>query len=162
MHWYKLIKKTKTMLTGFKHLHSANRWILLVLLLLVIITSFQKWKGNKEYTKQDDKLNLLTFIFTHVQLLIGLVLYFTSSWVQFNENTMSNSLLRFFTVEHIFGMLVAITLITLGRIKGKKIIDSTRRHKLTFWYFFIALIIMLATIPWPFRAWADAAGIGWM
>ncbi len=150
------------MLTGFKHLHSANRYILLALLLIVIITSFQKWKGKKEYTKQDDKLNLITFIITHIQLLLGLVLYFTSNWVQFNENTMSSSLLRFFTVEHIFGMLIAITLITLGRIKGKKITDSVRRHKLTFWYFFIALIIMLATIPWPFRAWSEAAGIGWI
>ena len=150
------------MLTGFKHLHSANRYILLALLLIVIITSFQKWKGKKEYTKQDDKVNLITLIMTHIPLWVGVVLYFTSNWVQFNENTMSSSLLRFFTVEHIFGMLIAITLITLGRIKGKKITDSVRRHKLTFWYFFIALIIMLATIPWPFRAWSEAAGIGWI
>ena len=150
------------MLTGFKHLHSANRYVLLALLLIVIITSFQKWKGNKEYTKQDDKLNLLTFIFTHIQLVLGLVLYFKSNWVQFNENTMSNALLRFFTMEHLVGMLVAIILITIGRIKGKKIVDSTKRHKLTFRYFFIALIVMIASIPWPFRAFAEAAGIGWM
>ena len=149
------------MVTGFKHLHSANRYILLALLLLVIITSFQKWKGKKEYTKQDDKLNLFAFIFTHIQLLLGLGLYFTSDWVRFDDTTMSSPLIRFFTVEHIFGMLVAITLITLGRIKGKKITDSVRRHKLTFWYFFIGLVIILATIPWPFRSWAEAAGIGW-
>ena len=150
------------MLTGFKHLHSANRYVLLALLLILIITSLKKWKGNKEYTKQDDKLNLLTFIFTHVQLLLGLVLYFKSDWVQFNENTMSNALLRFFTMEHLVGMLIAITLITIGRIKGKKITDSVKRHKLTFWYFLIALVIMGASIPWPFRAFAEAAGIGWM
>ena len=143
------------------HLHSTLRYFLLVFLLLVIVTSYQKWKGKKEYTKQDDKLNLITFILTHIQLLVGLGLYFTSDWVRFDGDTMSNSLLRFFTVEHIFGMLVAITLITLGRINGKKISDSVRRHKHTFWYFFIALIIMLATIPWPFRSWAEGAGIGW-
>ncbi len=150
------------MLTGLKHLHSANRYILLALLLIVIISSLMKWKGNKMYSKQDDKLNLLTFIFTHIQLLIGLGLYFMSSWVQFNENTMSNALLRFFTVEHLIGMLIAIALITIGRIKGKKITESARRHKMTFWYFFIALIIMIASIPWPFRSFAEAAGIGWM
>lgn len=143
------------------HLHSATRYILLALLLIVIITSFQKWKGKKEYTKQDNQLNLFAFIFTHIQLLLGLGLYFTSNWVRFDEDTMSSPLIRFFTVEHIFGMLVAITLITLGRIKGKKIIDATSRHKLTFWYFFIALIVMLVTIPWPFREWAEAAGIEW-
>lgn len=150
------------MLTGFKHLHSVNRYVLLALLLIVIITSFRKWKGNKEYSKQDDKLNLVTFILTHVQLLLGLFLYFKSDWVQFNENTMSNALLRFFTMEHFVGMLIAIALITIGRIKGKKMIDSVRRHKTTFWYFFIALVIMIASIPWPFRAIAKTAGIGWM
>ena len=143
------------------HLHSLNRYIILVLILVVIFSSFKKWKGNKEYTKQDDKLNLMTFIFAHLQLVVGLVLYFKSNWVQFNENTMSNSLLRFFTVEHIFGMIVAIALITIARIKGKKITEAAKRHKMTFTYYLIALIIMLATIPWPFRSWAESAGIGW-
>lgn len=139
------------MLTGFKHLHSANRYILLALLLTVIIISFNKWKGKKEYTTQDDKLNLLTFIFTHLQLLIGFVLYFTSGMVQFNGDTMANKIIRFFTVEHMIGMLIAITLITIARIKGKKITDAVRRHKLTFTYYLIALIIIIASVPWPFR-----------
>ena len=149
------------MLTGFGHLHSANRYILLALLLVVIITSFLKWKGKKEYTKQDNKLNLLTFIFAHLQLLLGFVLYFSKGWHNFFLDYKGESFLRFFGIEHMVGMLIAITLITLGRIKGKKIEDSMRRHKLTFWYFFIALIIILITIPWPFREWAEAAQIGW-
>ena len=86
------------MLTGFKHLHSANRYILLALLLIVIITSFQKWKGKKEYTKQDDKLNLITFILTHVQLLVGLGLFFMSGRVVFNEFTMKG-IYRFFRCD---------------------------------------------------------------
>lgn len=139
------------MLTGFKHLHSANRYILLALLLTVIIISFNKWKGKKEYTPQDDKLNLLTFIFTHLQLLIGFVLYFTSGMVQFNGDTMANKIIRFFTVEHMIGMLIAITLITIARIKGKKITDAVRRHKLTFTYYLIALLIIIVSVPWPFR-----------
>lgn len=139
------------MLKGFEHLHSANRYILLALLLIVIITSFQKWKGKKEYTKQDDKLNLLAFIFTHLQLLLGLTLYFTSSRVVLKGLDMSDKYDRFFTIEHTLGMLIAIALITIARIKGKKIVDAVRRHKLTFTYYLIALIIIFASIPWPFR-----------
>lgn len=146
------------MLTGFKHLHSVNRYAILILLLVVIISSYKKWKGNKEYTKQDDKLNLVTFILTHIQLLLGIVLYFTSSFVQFGGETMSNKILRFFTVEHTLGMLIAIALITIGRIKGKKITDAALRHKFTFKYFLIALIIIFLSIPWPFRG----LGMGWM
>lgn len=143
------------MLTGFKHLHSANRYVLLALLLIVIVTSFMKWQGKKEYTKQDDKFNLLAFIFTHVQLLIGIVLFFTSSRVVLKGLDMSDKYDRFFTIEHTLGMLIAIVLITIGRIKGKKIIDSVKRHKLTFWYFFIAIVIMIASIPWPFRGFGN-------
>ena len=143
------------MITGFQHLHSVNRYILLALLLIVIISSFQKWKGNKEYTKQDDKLNLITFIITHLQLLIGMILYYSSyvnnGLVQFNGDTMANKIIRFFTVEHFLGMLIAIALITVARIKGKKIVEGVKRHKMTFWYYLIALIIIFASIPWPFR-----------
>ena len=150
------------MLTGFKHLHSLNRYVILILILVVIFTSFKKWKSNAEYSKQDDKINLLTFIFCHVQLLIGLVLYFTSDWVKFNSETMSSAITRFFTVEHIFGMVIAIALITIARIKGKKTANATRRHNLTFWYYIIALLIIIATIPWPFRSWAAGLGIDWI
>lgn len=139
------------MLTGFKHLHSLNRYIILALLLVVIYKSYTGWKKKQAYTPLDDKLNLFTFIFSHIQLTIGLVLYFTSPLVQFSENTMGDKILRFFTVEHIFGMLIAIALITIIRIKLKKITDDTTKHKKTFTYYLIALIIIFITIPWPFR-----------
>lgn len=146
------------MLTGLKHLHSLNRYIILVLLLVVIYKSFTGWKKKKAYTPLDDKLNLFTFIFSHLQLTVGFVLYFISPWVQFNEFTMGNKILRFFTVEHIFGMLIAIALITIARIKLKKVTDDTLKHKKTFIYYLIALIIIFITIPWPFRNLGD---FGW-
>lgn len=146
------------MLTGLKHFHSLNRYIILVLLLVVIYKSFTGWKKKQAYTATDDKLNLFTFIFSHIQLTIGLVLYFTSNWVQFNEFTMGNKILRFFTVEHIFGMVIAIALITIARVKLKKMNDDTLKHKKTFIYYLIALIIIFATIPWPFRNLGD---FGW-
>ena len=149
-------KKQDFMLTGFGHLHSANRYILLALILIVLITSFTKWRGNKEYTNQDDKLNLITFIITHIQLLLGVVLYFAKGWHNFSPSTMKEPILRFFSVEHMIGMLIAIALITLARIKGKKIAEAAKRHKLTFWYYLIALVLVVASIPWPFRGFGNA------
>ena len=143
------------MLTGLGHLHSANRYILLALILVVLITSFTKWRGNKDYTKQDDKLNLITFIITHVQLLLGFILYLAKGWHNFTPSTMKVPALRFFAVEHLLGMLIAIALITIARIKGKKIIEAAKRHKLTFWYYFIALVIIFVSIPWPFRGFGN-------
>jgi hypothetical protein len=143
------------MLTGFGHLHSANRYILLALILIVIFTSFSKWRGKQSYSAQDDKLNLITFILTHIQLLLGFILYFAKGWYQFTPSTMKVPALRFFSVEHMVGMLIAIALITLARIKGKKVAEAAKRHKLTFWYYVIALILIFASIPWPFRGFGN-------
>ena len=73
--------------------------------------------------------------------------------VQFSENTMSNGLLRFFTMEHTLMMLIAIILVTIGNRMAK-----TGNAKRVFWYYFIALVIILAAIPWPFRT---ELGAGW-
>lgn len=139
------------MFKGIQHLHSFSRYAILILLITAIVISYRKWKGKQAYTNQDDKLNLVTFIFTHLQLLGGLYLYLNSDFVKFNEYTMSNKIFRFFTVEHLLGMLIAIALITIVRIKLKKIKDDTTKHKKTFVYYLIALILILVSIPWPFR-----------
>ncbi len=139
------------MYTGLQHLHSLNRYIILVLLLVVIYTSFTKWKGKKIYTGLDNKLNLFTFISAHIQLTIGLVLYFWNKSGLVNFDNISVKIYRFFTLEHLVGMLIAIALITICRIKIKKISDHTKKHKQTFIYYLVALVIIFASIPWPFR-----------
>ena len=94
---------------------------------------------------------LLTLIFAHLQLVIGFYLYFTSAKVNLSSLDMANAIMRFFTVEHLVGMLIAIVLITLGRIQSKKITTPALKHKKIFVLFFIALLIILLSIPWPFR-----------
>jgi uncharacterized membrane protein len=66
-------------------------------------------------------------------------------------DVMKDKFFRFFWVEHPVGMLIAIVLITLGNAMAKKIVSDTTKFKKAFWFFFIALIIILATVPWPFR-----------
>ncbi|MCD8529279.1 MAG: hypothetical protein LRY27_04845 [Chitinophagales bacterium] len=148
-------------MTGFIHLHSFMRWLILIALVWSIFSSYKKWKANDVFTKQDNTLNLVTFIFAHVQLLLGLALYFMGNkgMNYFGmEDFMKNSMMRFFAIEHIFGMLIAIGLITFGRIKMKKLTDATAKHKTIFIYYLIALLIILVTIPWPFRGF----GNGWI
>jgi hypothetical protein len=97
-------------------------------------------------------------IAAHTQLVIGLYLYFAGPWGSANIRNlgfgavMKDGVARFYAVEHIFGMLVAIVLITIGRGAAKKAIPDGAKHRRGFWLFLVALIIMLATIPWPFRA----------
>jgi hypothetical protein len=134
------------MYTGLLHTQSLLRYFVLIALIAVIIISLQKWLGKKPYTKFDNTASLYLFIFTHFQLLVGLILYFKSDLVQFNAGTMKEPELRYWAVEHITMNLIAIVLITLARTTSKKMADSTSRHKRMFIFNAIALLIIIVSI----------------
>ena len=141
------------MLQGLLHAHSGLRWIVLLLIIINVINALGGLSGNKVFTDRDKKLSLFALIFTHLQALLGIVLFFLDdSKVQFNENTMSNDVIRFYTVEHTLMMLIAVILVTIGNRSAK-----AGKAKQVFWYYFIALVLILAAIPWPFRD----LGAGW-
>ena len=88
------------------------------------------------------------------QLLVGLVLYialspFTKIAFQDFGGAMANASLRFWAVEHIFGMIVGIAFAHVGRVKIRKAVNDARRHRLATIYFGLALVAICASIPWP-------------
>lgn len=148
------------MYNGLLHAHSGLRWIALILLLLAIFNA-AKSASSGVYAKKDKMLNLFAMIFLHIQLLIGLILFFINDngKVVFDEGWMGNSVSRFFGMEHVLGMLIAITIVTLGRRKAEKKLKGTRaKHRKVMFSYTIGLIIILVSIPWPFRA---ALGGAW-
>lgn len=144
------------MYNGLVHAHSGLRYVVLALLLVAIFNAFSK-KKNSTWTAKDKKITLFAMIFTHVQLLLGLVLYFISPKVSFSEGFMQNEVLRFYAVEHLSLMLVAIALITIGYSKAKKASSDRKKFSAVATFYLIGLILMLAAIPWPFRN----LGAGW-
>jgi len=139
------------------HAHSGLRWILLFVLVIAILTALKRWMARSPYQTTDKKWFLLSLIFSHLQLVIGLYLYFVSPRVVFNESTMSDSDLRFYAVEHISVMVIAILLVTIGYRIAKSAKTEYTKYKRIFWYFFIALVLMLSRIPWP----GMVEGAGW-
>ncbi len=138
------------MYNGLVHAHSGLRWIVLILLIVAIFNAFSK-KKTGIYSEGDRKLALFTMISTHVQFLVGLVLYFISERVVFSGDSMGNDFYRFYLVEHALMMLIAIVLITVGHSKSKKAADGAAKFKAISIFYLIALILILAAIPWPFR-----------
>jgi len=134
------------MYNGLLHAHSGVRYIVLLGLLIVVVTSLLGWINRKPYTPTDNKLSLYLFIATHIQLLLGLILYFVSPFVQFGGTTMSDKTTRYWTVEHMVGMLVAVVLITLARSTSKRMSDDNARHKRMFIFNFVALVVIIAII----------------
>ena len=131
--------------SGLLHLHNFLRWIILLFLILSIIQAFGKNPGLK-------KTSLWLLIAAHITLLIGLYQYFTGSFgyklIQANgfAAVMKDSAMRFWAVEHITGMIIAIILITIARGKSKK-----AGYSAASWLYIVALLIILAVAPWPFR-----------
>lgn len=126
-----------------KSAHSGWRYIVLILLVVAVLQAIMGWFGNKAYTEGNRKLNVFTLISAHVQLLFGLVLYFLSP---LTKGPMSDSLFRYWKVEHISMMIIAIILITVGNAKSKKVTDAVQKHKKIAIFFGIALIFILVSI----------------
>jgi hypothetical protein len=141
----------------FLVLHSLLRWVILILLVASILKSYTGWQQKKAFTPGDRKTWLFTLIAGHTTLLIGLgQLFFgrygiLTSKLPEGTSIMKDKFFRFYWVEHPVGMIVAIILITLGYGMAKKAVSDETKFKKAFWYFLIALILILASIPWPFR-----------
>ena len=132
--------------TGLIYTHSYLRYFLLALLVVVVIKSLMGWLSQRSFTKMDDKLSLWLLIATHSQFLLGLVLFFTSDLVKFNAETMKNSDLRYWTVEHSTMMILAVVLITVARITHKKLPTDESKHKRLFLLNGAALVIIIIAI----------------
>lgn len=138
--------------------HSGLRWIALILLLYAIVNAAMK-KSKGVYTQGDRKLNMFAMVSLHLQLVIGLILYFVSPRVQVAlanfGAAMKNGMLRHVALEHIVMMVLAIAVITVGHAKSKRVTDAAAKHKKILVFYIIGLILILAAIPWPFRGWGN-------
>ncbi|MEY3946034.1 MAG: hypothetical protein RJB03_740 [Bacteroidota bacterium] len=143
--------------TGLLHLHNLLRWIIVVLLLLSIVKAYNGWKGNKSFSAGDAKIWLFTMIASHITLLLGLYQWLMGRYglltfeIPAGSSRMKDPFIRFFQVEHPVSMLLAILFITLGRGMAKKDLSDSLKYRQAFVYFFVALLLLLAAVPWPFR-----------
>lgn len=143
-------------MSALLHTHSGLRWIALILIVLAVFNAFSNSKSS-EYTDGSKKLHLFAMVSFHVQYLIGWVLYFMSNKVNFEGSWMKDSMSRFFGMEHVLIMTIAFVLLTMGYSKSKKAEGAAKYKKIATFYT-IALVLILAGIPWPFRA---ALGGSW-
>ena len=129
-------------------IHSFLRWAVLILLLATIIKSLNGLISKRSFSNSDNKISLFMMISAHTQLLVGIILYFVSPFVQFGN--VKDPEIRFFTMEHSTMMIIAIVFMSLARILSKKAATDNAKFKKLFTFSLIALLIILMAIPWPF------------
>lgn len=134
-------------------LHNLLRWAILLLLVINLMRHFVSLK--KPFTGIDKKLGLWLMIAAHLQLVIGLYQWFFGPFgLQGIKNSgmsqvMQNNTERFYSVEHTVSMIIAIILITIARGIYRKNIADLKKHRRCILLYALALIIILAMIPWP-------------
>lgn len=136
-------------------IHSLLRWAVLILGFLAVVSALFAVISKRRYKSSDNKMNLFFMISCDVQLIMGLILYFTGMWFEKVKSGMGAVMKypgeRFFAVEHALMMIIAWLLVHVGRSMVKKADTDAQKHKRTLIYFGIALLLILAMIPWPFR-----------
>ena len=134
-------------------IHSWLRWFILILALVILVKSVLGMSGGKDYLKGDNAMASAFVGLLDLQLLFGLALYFWTSDITSNAwggdvSPMKNATIRYWAVEHISIMIIAIALAHIGKVKVKKISDSAKKFKTQLIFFGIALLLILSRIPW--------------
>ncbi|MBT9187221.1 hypothetical protein [Zobellia russellii] len=133
--------------------HSYLAYVVLALLFLAVSNAIMGWVGNKMFTMEKDlRLSLFTLILSHIQLLVGLILYFVSpsglQAIQALGMGGLNSASRLLAVEHPFINIIAIVLITVGWSRHKKFVEGDKKFKSIAIFYGLGLVLILSRIPW--------------
>ena len=146
--------KANNMLSTLIFLHSLIRWFVLGTLLYSIYRAYRGYSHSLTFKNTDDVWRHWTATTTHIQLILGILLYSKSETVKaFVSGLGSRDRITepmFFGIIHIAFMLSAIVLVTIGSAMAKrKTIDKDKFKTLLIW-FGAALLLILIAIPWPF------------
>jgi hypothetical protein len=135
-------------------LHSLIRWFVLASLLFALYRAYTGWLGKKTFSKFDNQVRVITSTIAHIQLTVGVWLYFISPVVSYFlhnfKEAVHNRQIRFFGMEHITMMLIGITLITIASAKAKRKTTDQEKFKTMAIWLTIALLVILSSIPWSF------------
>ncbi|WP_303311834.1 hypothetical protein [Hymenobacter sp. BT730] len=133
-------------------LHSWTRWLVLIFGLIAIFRAFGGWQGRRPWLGADNGMGASFVGSMHLQLLLGLILYLTGplGMKAFDAGSavMKDPGSRFWAVEHLAGMLLAVICAQVGRTLSKKATNPVLKHKKAFTWFLIALLLVLVMIPW--------------
>ena len=146
-------------------LHSVIRWLVLTSLTYAAYRAYSGKKSGRLFSKLDDKARRLTVTMAHVQLMLGLWLYFISPIVDYFLHNFKQAVhmreIRFFGMEHITMMVISIVLLTMGSVRVKRKKTDHEKFKTMFTWYLIVLVIIFLSIPWAFSPFTSRPYLRW-
>ncbi len=136
-----------------RNLHSYLAYVVLAVLIFAVFNALMGWLGKRDFTMHKDlRISLFALILTHIQLVIGLIVYFVSANGLKALQTLGmgglNSAARLLAVEHPFTNILAIALITIGWSRHKRKQESSAKFKSIAIFYGLGLLLILSRIPW--------------
>ncbi|MCP1996283.1 hypothetical protein [Flavobacterium sp. HSC-61S13] len=131
-----------------KQAHSGIAYLALILLAVAAISAIIGYASKREFKESDRKIALFALIFTHIQLVLGLILYFVSPMVVSLGSAMKDPMMRLYALEHPLINIIGIVLITIGWSKHKRVVESDKKFKFFAIFYTLGLILILSRIPW--------------
>ncbi len=147
------------MYSALLFLHSIVRWLVLISLVYSICRAWRGYTLKLAFNKTDNAIRHWTATLAHIQLMIGMVLYFKSPLIQYfwlpAGKAAASKELTFFSLVHLVIMLISIVLITIGSAKAKRQLQDQAAFKTMLTWYLVALILIFIAIPWPFSPLAN-------
>lgn len=146
-------------------IHSLVRWLVLASLFFTIYRAYTGLKAKRKFSKLDDRARHITATIAHIQLMIGLWLYFISPVVDYFLSHFKEAVhmreIRFFGMEHITMMVISIVLLTIGSMKVKRKESDQQKFKTMMIWYSVALLIIFLSIPWAFSPFTSRPYLRW-
>lgn len=138
--------------------HSLFRWLVVISLVYAIVMAIRGWRGQLNFTPLANRVRHWTATIAHVQLALGLWVYFKSPTVAYFMANFQESVkirnIRFFGMEHSLMMVLAVVAVTVGSMRAKRKTEAKDKFKAMAIWFLIAFVIIFINIPWPFSPFA--------
>ena len=134
-------------------MHNALRWLILLLSVIALVQAYRGWRGQRPWSKAARQIGVYLASAMDVQLVLGMLMYFGSSAIVKNAfadfgAAMRNAETRFFALEHVFYMLLAVILVHVGRARSKKAATDADKYRQAAIWFGLTFVFLLLGTPW--------------
>jgi hypothetical protein len=134
-------------------LHNVLRWLVLLSAVYTLALLIPGLNGKRVWGRRERVAASSYTGFMYLQLIIGLALYIGVS--PYMRGILDNfgaalktSQTRFFAVEHVTGMLLAVLFAHLGNLLYRRRDTDQGRYRTATLLFSLSVLCVLALIPW--------------
>jgi hypothetical protein len=145
-------------------LHNIVRWVVLVTAILTLVRTYMGWLQSRQWTARDRQTGVYFTSALDAQFLLGLILFFISPFTRALltgnfTGMMSDPAMRFFSIEHVPFMIVAVVLAHIGSARARRAADAAAKFRLLAIFFTLSALAIVLMIPWGRPLFPGLGGI---